>query len=176
MKFYIQLFWSFFKIGCFTFGGGFAMLPLIQKEIIEKRKWITDDEFMELLALAQTSPGPVAVNTSVFVGYKKCGIKGALATSLGTVLPSFVIILLIAIFFADFAHYPAVEAAFRGMRPAVVALIAAPVYNMLKGMGYKRIILAVTVAVVVGFLGVSPIYFLIAGAVGGILYGLYRKQ
>ncbi len=175
MKFYAQLFWSFFKIGCFTFGGGYAMLPLIQQEIIDKRKWITGAEFMELLALAQTSPGPVSVNTSVFVGYKKRGVPGAVTAALGTVLPSFVIILAIAVCFSDFSKYPVVESAFRGMRPAVVALIAAPVYAMVKGMGWMRTLLAAAVAVIVGFLGTSPVWFLLAGAVGGIVYGMSKK-
>ena len=171
-----QLFWSFFKVGAVTFGGGYAMIPVIQHEIIDKRKWIGQDDFIELLALAQTSPGPISLNTGVFVGYKLHGIGGAVVTTLGTVLPSFCIILLIAMCFADYARYPLVESAFKGMRPAVVALIAAPVYNMVKGLGGFRILLAAAVAVVVGFLGVSPVWFLIAGAAGGILYGMTRKE
>lgn len=173
---YLQLFGSFFKIGGLTFGGGYAMIPIIQHEIIHNRKWISSEEFIELLALAQTSPGPISLNTAVFVGYKIHGFKGAITAMLGTILPAFTIILIIAMFFVDYDKYPLVESAFRGMRPAVVALIAAPVYNMAKGMGWQRIVLALCVAVVVGFLGVSPIYFLLLGAVGGILYGLYRKK
>ena len=176
MKFYLQLFWSFFKIGCFTFGGGFAMIPLIQREIREKRGWITEDEFVELLALAQTSPGPVSLNTSVFVGYRTRGLAGSIVALLGTVIPSFVIILVIAMFFVDLRDYPLIDKAFKGMRPAVVALIASPVYNLAKRMEIKKIILAAAVAVTIGFLGVSPIYFLIAGAAGGILYGIYGKD
>ena len=171
-----SLFWSFFKIGALTFGGGYAMIPVIQHEIIDKKRWISSDEFVELLALAQTSPGPISLNTAVFVGYKLRGIRGAVVSTLGTVLPSFCIILLIAVFFADYARYPLVESAFKGMRPAVVALIAAPVYNMLKGQGWFRILLAAAVAVVVGFLGVSPIWFLLAGAVGGLVFGITRKD
>ena len=172
---YGQLFWSFFKIGGLTFGGGYAMIPIIQHEIIANRKWISPDDFIELLALAQTSPGPIALNTAVFVGYKIKGFWGAVIATLGTVLPAFFIILIIAMFFQDFAKYPMVERAFKGMRPAVVALIAAPVYNMLKGLGFFRIILAIVVAVVVGFFGVSPVWFLMAGAIGGMLYGISRK-
>lgn len=173
---YGQLFWSFFKIGALTFGGGYAMIPIIQHEIIETRKWISADEFIELLALAQTSPGPISLNTAVFVGYKTRGYAGSVATLLGTILPSFLIILAIAVFFQDYTKYPLVEKAFRGMRPAVVALIAAPVYNMMKGLGLFRIVLALAVAVVVGFLGVSPVWFLLAGAVGGIVFGITRKE
>ena len=152
------------------------MIPVIQHEIIEKKKWISSDEFIELLAIAQTSPGPISLNTGVFVGYKLKGVPGAVVSTLGTVLPSFMIILLIAIFFADYAKYPLVESAFKGMRPAVVALIAAPVYNMLKGLGWFRIVLAAAVAVIVGFLGISPMWFLLAGAVGGLIYGANRKD
>lgn len=173
---YFQLFWSFFKIGGLTFGGGYAMLPIIQHEIINNRKWISEDEFIELLALAQTSPGPIAVNTAVFVGYKMHKIKGAVLALLGTVLPPFTVILLIALFFSDFTKYPVVERAFKGMRPAVVALIAAPVYNMAKGLGWTKMLVAGAVAVVIGFMGVSPIYFLIAGALGGLFYGMSRKE
>ena len=95
-----ELFRSFFKIGLFTFGGGYAMVPLIEAEIIERRRWLPQGEFLDLLTLAQSSPGPIAVNTSVFIGYKVRGLRGAVAASLGAVLPSFLIILIVAIFFA----------------------------------------------------------------------------
>lgn len=110
------IFLSFFKIGLFTFGGGYAMLPLIERELIAKRKWIEQKEFLDLLTLAQSVPGPIAVNTSVFVGYKVRGFGGAVAALLGAVLPSFVIILAIALFFADIRQNPVVDAAFKGMR------------------------------------------------------------
>ena len=121
------IFVSFLKIGMFTFGGGYAMLPLIERELITKRKWIEQKEFLDLLTLAQSVPGPIAVNTAVFVGYKVRGLRGAAAALLGTVTPSFVIILVIAIFFAGIRQNPVVDAAFKGMRPAVVALIIGPV-------------------------------------------------
>ena len=92
------MFISFFKIGAFTLGGGYAMIALIQKEVVDNKKWVDKEEFVDMLALAQSSPGPLAVNTSVFVGYKTAGIKGSIATTLGTVMPSFIIILLVAIF------------------------------------------------------------------------------
>lgn len=123
------IFASFFKIGLFTFGGGYAMLPLIEQELIAKREWIEHKEFLDLLTLAQSVPGPIAINTSVFVGYKMRGLKGAVAALLGSVLPSFVIILAIALMFADIRHNPVVDAAFKGMRPAVVALIVVPVFR-----------------------------------------------
>ena len=130
------IFVSFLKIGMFTFGGGYAMLPLIERELITKRKWIEQKEFLDLLTLAQSVPGPIAVNTAVFVGYKVRGLRGAAAALLGTVTPSFVIILAIAIFFAGIRQNPVVDAAFKGMRPAVVALIIGPVLTLSRGPGH----------------------------------------
>ena len=131
----LNLFWSFFKVGVFTFGGGYAMVPLIEKELVDRRAWIDREEFLDLLTLAQTSPGPLALNTAVFVGYKIDRYRGAFSSVLGVVVPSFVIILLVALFFVSFEHEPVVEAVFKGMRPAVVALILAPIIHLSKGHG-----------------------------------------
>ena len=161
------IFASFFKIGLFTFGGGYAMLPLIEQELIAKRGWIEHKEFLDLLTLAQSVPGPIAINTSVFVGYKMRGLKGAVAALLGSVLPSFVIILAIALLFADIRHNPVVDAAFKGMRPAVVALIVVPVISLARGMHWAMFALAVW------YLGWSPIYILIAAAAIGIAWTLF---
>lgn len=171
-----RLFGSFFKVGALTFGGGYAMIPVIRHQIVERRGWLTDDEFVELLALAQVSPGPISINTAVFVGHKVGGTTGAVTAVLGTILPAFTIILLIAAFFRDYSRYPLVESAFRGMRPAVVALILAPVFNLLRGMRYPAIAAAIVAAAAVALLGVSPVWFLVAGAVGGTAYGLLRKD
>ncbi len=124
------LFWSFFKIGIFTFGGGYAMIPLIRREVIDRRNWIAERDFLDLLTLAQSAPGPISLNTSVFVGYKMRGYAGAVASILGVVVPSFVIILLIALLFADIRYNPIVDAAFKGMRTAVVALFVVPVISL----------------------------------------------
>lgn len=132
----LNLFWSFFKVGVFTFGGGYAMVPLIEKEVVDRRAWIDREEFLDLLTLAQTSPGPLALNTAVFVGYKIDRYRGAFSSVLGVVVPSFVIILLVALFFVSFEHEPVVEAVFKGMRPAVVALILAPIIHLSKGSGH----------------------------------------
>lgn len=172
----ITLFTSFFKIGLFTFGGGYAMIPLIEKEIIERRKWIEKQQFLELLTIAQSAPGPLALNASVFVGYKICGYRGAFASVLGVVIPSFVIILLIAMFFQDFKDNSLVAAAFSGMRPAVVALIVAPMFGLAKGMGTYKIGLAILAAATVWRLGVSPIWFIIGGAAVGALTVWYMKR
>ena len=164
------LFRSFFKIGLFTFGGGYAMLPLIERELIAKRKWIEQKEFLDLLTLAQSVPGPIAVNTSVFVGYKVRGLRGAAAALLGTVLPSFICILVIAIFFAQVRHNVVVDAAFKGMRPAVVALIVVPTISLARGMHPALIVVAVATALAVWWFGLSPIWLIAAGAAAGILW------
>ena len=146
MKQLWEIFWSFFKIGLFTFGGGYAMIPLIQREVIDHRKWIPASEFLDLLTLAQSVPGPIAINTAVFVGYKRSGLRGACASLLGAVLPSFLIILAIALFFAGIRQNPVVDAAFKGMRPAVVALIIAPLVTLTRGMHWSMIVLAAALA------------------------------
>lgn len=167
-----ELFKSFFKIGLFTFGGGYAMVPLIEAEVIERKKWLPQSEFLDLLTLAQSSPGPIAINTSVFIGYKVRGLRGAAAASLGAVLPSFIIILIVAIFFAEVRHNAFVEAAFKGMRPAVVALIVVPVFSLARGMHPALAAVVVLTALAVWGLGWSPVLLIIAGAVAGIAWTL----
>ena len=127
-----KLFWTYIKIGTFTIGGGYAMLPLIEREVVDKHHWIDGQEFLDMIALAQAAPGLIAVNSAIFIGWKIYGWRGIVATVLGAVLPSFLIILLIAMVFRDIREYPMVEAIFKGVRPAVVALIAATVIRMLK--------------------------------------------
>ncbi|MCQ2325704.1 MAG: chromate transporter [Paludibacteraceae bacterium] len=129
---FIQLFWTYLKIGTFTIGGGYAMLPLIEREVVDKHHWIDAKEFVNMIALAQAAPGLIAVNSAIFIGWKIYGWKGIVATVLGAVLPSFVIILLVAVLFKEIQHNPTVEAIFKGVRPAVVALIAAAVIRMAK--------------------------------------------
>ncbi len=166
------LFRSFFKIGLFTFGGGYAMIPLIEAEIINRRGWLARDEFLELLTLAQSAPGPIAINTSVFIGYKVRGIPGAAAAVCGAVLPSFAIILVIAIFFAEVRNNVVVDAAFKGMRPAVVALIVVPTISLARGMHPALIVVAVATALAVWWFGFSPIWLIVAGAAAGILWSV----
>lgn len=173
MKQLFALFWSFFKIGVFTFGGGYAMIPLIRREMIDRRGWIDEREFLDLLTVAQTAPGPIALNTSVFVGYKMRGYAGAVATALGVVVPSFTIILIIAVYFAGIRHNPVVDAAFRGMRPAVVALILAPVFSLSEGMPRLLLLVSAAAAVAIALGGLSPVYVLVAGAGAGILWELF---
>lgn len=167
-----DLFFTFFKIGAFTFGGGYAMLPIIQREIVENKGLISEEEFMDAIALAQASPGPVAVNTSVYVGYRIRGFKGAVSATLGAVLPSFIIILLIAAYFIQFRNNPLVERVFLGIRPAIVALILAAVYKMwLKTKRtYLKFFIAIGTIFIIIVLGVSPVWLVIAGALVSVVY------
>ena len=170
----LQLFTTFFKIGLFSFGGGFAMIPLIQREVIERHKWINNKDFVDMLVLAQSTPGPI--NTAVFVGYKTRGVAGAIVTTLGTVLPSFIVILLLALFFAEVRDNRYVDAAFRAMRPAVVALIVAPLMGLVKGMKWYLAALSAVVAMAVWYLGVSPMYLIGAGVIVGVAIAVYNGR
>ena len=152
------------------------MIPLIQREVIEKHKWISDKDFLDMLVLAQSSPGPIAVNTAVFVGYKMRGVVGAIATTFGTVLPSFIVILLLALFFAEVRDNRYVDAAFRAMRPAVVALIVAPLMGLVKGMKWYLAALAAAVAVAVWYFGISPMYLIGAGVVVGVVIAVVNGR
>ena len=176
MRELIEILWSFLKIGAFTFGGGYAMIPLIQHEVINHRRWLREGEFVELLTIAQTAPGPIALNTALFVGYKLCGYRGALAAVLGVVIPSFLIILVVAMFFADMRDNVWVDAAFKGMRPAVVALIVAPIVGLARGMNMWLMAVAAAIALVVWYFGLSPVWFLMAGALGGVLWVAKRGK
>jgi chromate transporter len=158
MRFLLEIFVAFFKIGAFTFGGGHAMVPLIQKEVVDEKGWIEAEDFIDILALAQTAPGPVAANTSVFVGYKLVGIPGAVWALLGTVLPSFMVILAIAMYFTRIADSLVIRAAFSGIRPAVVALVASAAINIGKTAvrDLKGIIICALAFLAVAIMGVHP--------------------
>lgn len=132
LKVLLSLFSVFFRIGAFTFGGGYAMIPLIQRETVEKKKWITDDDILEIIAIAESTPGPIAINSSTFVGYRVAGFWGAFFSTLGMVLPSFTIILLVAFVLREFQNVPAVQYAFRGIRAGVLALLLRAVWMMYK--------------------------------------------
>lgn len=171
----LSLFYSFFKIGLFTFGGGYAMIPLVQREVVRKG-WILEDQFLELLTLAQSAPGPLALNTAVFVGYRVKGYRGVALSVFGIIFPSFVIILIIAIYLHSFRDNHVVAAVFKGIRPAVVALMLAPVFGFSKGLGWKRGVLAVVAAFLVWYFSISPVYLIIFGALGGIAWGWWRLR
>ncbi len=171
MKELLQLFAVFAKIGAFTFGGGYAMLPILQREIVEKRQWATEEELMDYYAIGQCTPGVIAVNTATFVGGKRKGIPGAVCASLGVVLPSVVIITVIAACIQNFQHIQAVQWAFDGIRAAVVALIISAVLKLGKksivDVATALICLIVTVLSVVTNL--SPAIFVAAAALCGLL-------
>jgi chromate transporter len=178
MNIYLRLFGIFFKIGAFTIGGGYAMVPIIEDEIVKKRNWISQDDFVNLLAISQTSPGILAVNISIFIGYKLRGIRGSIVTALGTVMPSFLIILAIALFFSNYKDNAVVERIFKGIRPAVVALIAAPTFSMAKSakINCRNVWIPVVSALLIWLLGFSPIWIIIAAGVGGYLYGKFESR
>lgn len=169
---YLKLFISFFKIGAFTFGGGWAMIPLIEREVVDKQNWIKWEDFVDALAIAQSLPGVLAVNISILIGNKLRGLKGCLMATLGTILPSFLIILAIAIWFVQTYDNPVVERIFKGIRPAVVALIVSPVFSTAKTarINIKTVIIPIIVALSIWLGGISPIWFVLLGAIGGILY------
>ncbi|MCR2044679.1 chromate transporter [Anaerosalibacter massiliensis] len=175
---YFEMFKTFFKIGAFTIGGGYAMVPLIQDEVVEKKEWLSDEEFVDILAIAEVTPGPVAVNTSTYVGYKLKGVKGSIVCTLGTVLPSFLIILLIVTSLWKYRNNAIAEKAFLGIRPAVAALVFSAVYKIGKGMNVNKYMLAIgliTVLAVVVF-NVSPIIIILVAAFGSIGYYKNREK
>lgn len=174
----LELFISFFKIGAFTFGGGYAMISVIEQEVVTKKKWLSETDFVDMLATVQSLPGPISINSSVYVGYKQRGIWGAVAASIGTALPSFVIILLLALVFTDMQDHPTIEKVFKGIRPAVVALIVAPLVRLSQktGITYKTVIIPIAAALLVWQLNVSPILIILIAATSGILYNWMKNS
>ena len=177
MSIYWQSFITFFKIGMFTLGGGYAMIPIIEAEVVDKYKWVSKEEFLDLIAIAQSCPGVFAINISIFIGYKLRRVKGAVVTALGTALPSFLIILLIAMFFHRFQDNPVVASIFKGIRPAVVALIAVPTFNLAKSanISWATCWIPITSALAIWLMGVSPIYIILLAGIGGYVYGMLIK-
>ena len=173
MNIYWDSFKTFFKIGIFTLGGGYAMIPLIEEEVVNRKQWVTKDEMLDLIAIAQSCPGVFAINIATFIGYKLRKTRGAICTTLGTALPSFLIILAIAMFFSQFKDNKVIAAIFRGIRPAVVALIAVPTFRLGQRAQLNRytIWIPIVCALLIWALGVSPIYIIILAALTGYLYG-----
>lgn len=170
----LKLFTTFFKIGAFTFGGGWAMISIIEREIVDKHRWIDKTEFLDLLAVAQSMPGILAVNISVVIGDKLRSLKGSLAAASGTIMPSFLIILLIAMFLTPdlITGNPVISSIFKGIRPAVVALIVAPVITSAKsaGLSWKTVWIPVAVALLIWskipYIS-NPILYIVAGGLIG---------
>lgn len=174
---WFTLFKTFVKIGAFTLGGGYAMIPIIEAEVVDRHKWIDKDEFLDLIAIAQSCPGVFAVNISIFIGYKLRGVRGAICTAMGASLPSFLIILLIAMFFHSLMDVPWIAAMFNGIRPAVVALIAVPTFNLAKSAGISLVNCWIPIisALLIWAIGVNPIFIIIAAGIGGYIYGQFIK-
>ena len=172
---YCDIFWSFFKIGTFTIGGGYAMIPLMQREFVEKRHWMSEEEFLDEVALSQTMPGVFAVNMATVTGFRLMKWRGALVAIAGNIMMPVVFILLLALFFRAFRENVVVERLFMGLRPAVVALIAAPVFTLARnaGISWRNVWIPVVSALLVWLLGVSPV-LVVSGAV--LLGWLFRKS
>ncbi len=172
-----ELIKTFFKIGAVTFGGGYAMIPIIETEVVDKHHWLTKEELLDLIAVAQSCPGVFAINISIFIGYKLHKTMGAIATACATALPSFLIILLIAMFFLRFKDNAVIEAIFRGIRPAVVALIAVPTFRLAQNANITltNCWIPVGCAIAIWALGVSPILVIAVAATAGYIYGQFIK-
>jgi len=171
-----NLFWTFLRIGFFTVGGGYAMLPLVQQDIVEKNGWVKKEEFLDVLAVSQSVPGPIAVNAATMIGYRLGGISAAISSLVGVVLPSFIVISILVTFFYRFQNIPLVQSSFRGIRPAVVGLISAAVlklggsvFKQWKGVVFFIAFLALSLLI-----NLHPIAVIILGGISGLLF--YRAE
>jgi chromate transporter len=172
------LFWTFFKIGLFTFGGGYAMIPFIHQYAVEKYKWITDDEFLDIIAIAESTPGPIAINSATYIGYKVKGVGGSALATLGVVLPSIVIITLIAAFFMQFKDNVYVEYTFKGIRIGVAILVLNAAIRMYKKLD-KNLLSFFLILVGFGLIlfEILPvIYVILIGGITGIIYQLVKVR
>ena len=178
MKTLIDLFFTFCRIGGLTFGGGYAMLPMIQKEIVEEKKWATEEEVLDYYAVGQCTPGIIAVNTATFIGYKVQGIIGAIVATLGVVFPSLIIITIIAALLKNFASYAIIQHAFSGIRVVVIALIISAILKLAKTSIKNSItlIIAILAFISVAFVNLSPIYIVVAAAFVGLISKLIRGR
>lgn len=175
---FLQLFYTYFKIGTFTLGGGYAMLPLIQREVVDRKGWIDEEEFLNMIALAQAAPGLIAVNSAIFIGWRIGGWRGVCGAVLGAVLPSFLIILAVAMVFSEWKSQPVVEAVFKGIRPAVVALIAAPLFKMAKAarISWLTALIPVAAALLIWLARVNPVWVILATIILTIFVQWLREQ
>lgn len=175
---YCELFYTFFKIGTFTVGGGYAMIPLMEREVVERHGWLTREEFLDQVALSQAMPGVFAVNMAAVVGHKLRGVGGSVASIAGNIAMPIVFILLLAVAFSHFRDNKVVEGFFLGVRPAVVALIAAPVFTLAKAakVTWSNCWIPVAAAALIWLLGVSPVVIVLVAGVAGFVYGKIKKH
>ena len=173
-----QLFLTFFKIGAFTFGGGHAMIPLIQKEAVESKGWVTDDDILEIIAIAESTPGPVAINSATFVGYRTAGFWGAVCATFGVVLPSFVIILVIAYVLNNFMELKPVQYAFKGINAGVLALLFKALWNMYKKSpkGWASYVVMAASFLLTSILKVNIFLVIVGCAVFGLVTSLIAQR
>ena len=179
MKEYLQLFWAFMKVGALTFGGGYAMLPILQRDIVEHYKWASEEEVMDYYAMAQCLPGIIMVNTSTFIGQKRKGTLGGFVAGFASTVPSLVIITVIAMFLDRFAEYPVVQNAFAGIRACVVVLIINAVVKLWKSavVDWKALVIVfLPVFALSAFTSVSPILLVVAAAIAGIAITLISDK
>lgn len=172
MRELFDLLFAFMSVGVMTFGGGYAMLPMLTREIVEKRHWVSQDELLDYFSIGQCTPGIIAVNTATFIGFRRRGILGAAVATVGVVLPSVVIIVLIAIFLNNFMEIAWIQHAFAGIRIAVCALIASTVLKLIRRSAttWLKILISASAFLCVALIGISPIYVTIAFAVFGAFY------
>lgn len=173
-----EMFTTFLKIGAFSFGGGYGMIPIVQDEIVYKRKWIEEEEFLDAMAIAQGSPGAMAVNVSIYVGYKLKGGLGAVVAVLGSILPSFFIMVIIGKFLYQYRDNPILDRVFLGIKPAIVALILSAVYSLGKNARLRKehLLVSIITVILIGFLNVNPIYLILTGGIGSIIVNKFFRK
>lgn len=173
-----NLFISFFRIGMLTIGGGYAMVPVIQKDMVENKKWINDKDFIDMLAISQTIPGALAINLSVSVGYRLKGTKGGIVAALGTILPSFLIILIVSTFFFKLREVESISKIFKGIRTAVVAMILFSFLKLLKTVGFKLygILVMIGGIVAISIFKINPIIILMISGIGSVVINEFKKK
>lgn len=174
LKTVLTLFGVFFKIGAFTFGGGYAMIPIIEKEVSEKRAWISEEDILDIFAISESTPGPIAINTATFIGYKIGGVLGSAFATFGVVLPSFIIISIISLILTEFSHLKPVQYAFNGIRAGVLALLIKALVSMYKK-NKKSLFAYIIMAgafVLAAFTNINVIFVLIGCGVAGLAYSL----
>ena len=174
----VSLFLTFLKIGAFTFGGGYAMIPLIQKEVVDRKKWMEDKDILDIVAIAESTPGPIAINSATFVGYEVAGFWGAFGATFGVVLPSFLIILGISFVLRQFQHIRAVQYAFNGVRAGVLAMIIKALVSMYRQCPKNRIsyIIAGAAFAAAAFLDVNVLLIIIGCAIAGLVSSAYAER
>ena len=171
LKQFFSLFAAFSKVGALTFGGGYAMLPMLQREIVEKHAWVTEEELTDYFALSQCVPGAIAMNTAVFIGQKICGVSGAIASCMGAAFPSLVVITIIAALLSNFADYPIVRNAFGGIRVCVCVLILNAIVKLWKKaiIDFPTFMIFLLVLALTVFTSLSPVFFVLVAAAAGIV-------